>query len=170
MADTALTAVNRVGQAQEITILDIPLIAEKDLPFIDPTKGDGFKRIVWNPPAGYHAAMRYGCECALALLRVAPKGDRRQRADEVTFFGNHLRELQERAAAGKSDKSGAHYAAWKFWDVILDFTMQPATAQNIARYRAEWMFAFLAEENYCLRARLSDARKRKHRRGKAVRS
>jgi hypothetical protein len=178
MATRESEAVNSVPQALPAVILDdqgAPLIAEADLPFIDPSKGDGWQRIVWNPPTGYHAGMRYGLKCALYLLRCAPNGSRR-RADEVSYYGDRLRDLQAQLVKGRrSNNCGAHWAAWKFWDVILEFTMQPATAANVLRYYNAHMIRLLEEEVAVLRARLSDARKKRqpkarHRRRKAVRS
>lgn len=148
-----------VKKSREVAILDgegFPLVPEERMPFIDLTKGDGWQRVVWNPPSGYYAGLRYGLECALALLRIAPKGSR-DRVDEISYFGNTLREMQ---VFDKSGKSGAYYAAWKFWDVMLDFTMQPATHANVVRYRTKHLIDLLDEEVSSLRAQLALARKK----------
>jgi hypothetical protein len=135
----------------------IPLIAETNLPFIDPTKKYAH-RIQWNPPTGYFDGLRYGLECALALLRVAPKGGSRRRVDEVSYYGSELMEMQIKR--GGPGRGGAYWARWQFWDTMLDFTMQPATAQNVAHYRNAKLISWLQDEVSALRAQQARSRRK----------
>ncbi len=158
--------VNRAAQPPKLDHQGLPLIAANSLPFIDVSK-EYAQRIQWSPPAGYFDGLRYGLECALAMLRVAPQGGYRQRVDEVSFFGHELLEQQVKRIG--SGKSGAYWAHWQFWETILDFTMQPATAANVAHYRSVKLIGFLSDEVADLRNRLKST-KRARTRGKAVRS
>lgn len=168
MATIEHGGVKHAAQPPKLDCQGLPLIAEDNLPFIDTSKGRGCERIRWNPPAGYFDGLQYGLECALAMLRVAPQGGTRQRVDEVSFFGHELLEQQVKRIG--SGKSGAYWAHWQFWDTVLDFTMQPATAANVAHYRNEKLLGFLRDEVAALRHTLKERAKRSRPRRKAVRS
>lgn len=148
-----------------------PLISHDELPFVDPNN-EVMRGITWSPPTGYFDGLRYGLNCALALLRVAPEGHR-SRADEVEYAGDELLDQQTKTVLPHSMQNGAYYARWSFWQTILHFTMVRATLANIEAYRVKTERDYLSVEVSALRhqvRKLKGDKRKGSRRRKAVRS
>jgi hypothetical protein len=161
--------------ATEVVTLDeqgFPLIPREQLPFVDSDEDrhSGFK---WGPvPTNYFDAMRYGRDMALALLRIAPKGNR-SRSDDIEAIGA-IYLLEDQFASRPRPRGNNATAIYKFWSTLLHFIMKEPTQDNVERFRRMDEMDLRYEEICILRDRMrrllaKRRRKAQRRGGKAVR-